>query len=307
MRKNMLQHRVVTACMMISCMAGCSHVQINYGEQEPRKSMVSAYRVTKTTKKAWDNTLYRSFPLYRKVLEADLKKYGVTKTAIGYCIFLVPPAVDLVILPFQALYDAVFTYKRVYTEQAVVSGRLVDEEGNPVPHAKLSVSGSAVTTDEAGNIAATVTYTGPYEPSGQITVKLDETAPDAIAAGYRDGAMIALTLPLQVRFSIQPAQSGSVITRDDSSVKEVKKSVGRDTVTAYWETVVSSGTAISVRRRNFFSQKNKTITAQEYAVVQVRKIQRQLLLLDIFDAENIFSIDPHGTEISFPPAGTRVP
>jgi hypothetical protein len=295
----MLNIKLLTACVIISLMVGCTSVQLRYAEKGQRKSVIANYSVTRKTKKAWDNTLYKSFPIYRIVLAEDMKKYGLTKTVIGYCIFLVPPIIDLTILPFQAIYDALFTYKREYTERMTVSGYIVDAQGNPMPNTKLNVSGTDIITDNSGGINKTLNYVGQYEPSGQIYLKMEDADWKTINDGYLQGDKRTVTLPLQIRYSINSSKKNGYrnkIVREDSEIEEIKNISIRDEIKTRWDTVSSSGNIISVRRQEFFSEKNKEITIQEYVTALLRKIQWGLFKLQLFDNEDIFSSTRNGDD-----------
>lgn len=152
----------IAVCLAVFCVTGCTSMQVRYSDQEQRRSVITDYQRGTRIKKGWDNTLYRCFPIYRTVAAADIKNHGVGRTVFGYGIFIVPPLVDLAILPFQVLYDAAFNYRREYVERVTVSGTVVDRQGVPRAGMAFTVSGAAVTTDDAGVFSKTIIYAGRY-------------------------------------------------------------------------------------------------------------------------------------------------
>lgn len=281
----------IALCLTISCTAACTSMQVRYSEQESRRSIITEYQRGTRIKKGWDNTLYRCFPIYRTVAATDIKKHGVARTVLGYGIFIVPPIVDLAILPFQVLYDAAFNYRREYVERVTVSGTIVDRQGAPRAGMALTVSGATVVTDNAGAFLKTISYAGRYEPSGQIDVVFDPKKWEAVKTAYDAGISTVVAVPCQVRFDIARLSGGAGGGREDFIIEETLTAEGRDLLTVQWEQTPPGGPVIVVAQQTIFSAKNRLLTVREHVDARLRRIRREGGKLDLFDGVDIFTME----------------
>jgi len=278
--------KIFISLVLALLLCGCSSVQVRYREKESRKSIISEYRVTKESKETWNTLQNSSFPIFRWCVLEDLgkKDYAggatvgqIVEGSVLYVIIVVFPAIDLTILPFQALYDGIFSHRTEYDAKLVISGKIVNEIGQPMPDKKLNLfvfqNSFSISPDNQGYINGTYEHSFQDMPANKITLEIGDINANDERNAFQKGNKITCLVPLQIRYDV--GTFGNAIERQDLIPDQQSNGANRDEIRTKWIPNSSQSNIISLKEDAFVSEKNREITKNEMLAENERRIQEE--------------------------------
>ncbi len=262
--KNFIILLLITIVLIFT---GCASIQERYAENNTRSSIVKEYTLTKNTYNSWNILKTKSFPAFKFCFSSDMGG--------GPLYFILPifPMYDLALLPFQTLYDGIFSYDSKYEAHLIISGQLVNEAEAPIVNRNFKVS----VLDREYNIYTnsqgyfTNSIPNLTESVREITCNFADINQEDLDNFYK-GVQVAQVMPFAVKYNVEITNSIGDIKRQDLITK-VKDNGTREILIDEWDEPASLGDVITLKRVILSSEKNLTVQKQEEAVAEAKRLE----------------------------------
>jgi hypothetical protein len=174
----------------------------------------------------------------------------------------------------------IFSYESKYETRFIISGKLIDTAGEPIPskNIKLSAFGSLydISTDEQGSYQVDESFTTYDEPNNkEVVLEISDIDEELFDRGKEEIAQMlplrgetkteqTVIVPLKVKYIIKFAYKKADIKKY-VLMPNIKKGEGnlRDKIIQTWESQEQTGDSIQLKELTIFSEKNLKITEQE--------------------------------------------
>lgn len=138
--------KIICLVVCFSVLNACSTKKVIFKyENNNNESIIKEYKITenKNTKVSYSNL----FPCFQNCLKNDTN-------LLIYFFSIVPVAFDIVIAPFQIIFDTIPKTSYTYTSYANIEGRIINSKGKPIENKNLFIQYDTLTntvvSDENG-------------------------------------------------------------------------------------------------------------------------------------------------------------
>ena len=129
--------KIICLVLCLSVLNACSTKKVIFKyESTDNDSIIKEYKITenKKTKVSYSNL----FPCFQGCLKTDTN-------LLVYFLAVVPVAFDLVIAPFQIIFDTIPKTSYTYTSYANIEGKIINSKEKPIENKNLSIQYNTLT------------------------------------------------------------------------------------------------------------------------------------------------------------------
>lgn len=271
--------KIICLVLCLSVLNACSTKKVIFKyESTGNDSIIKEYKITenKKTKVSYSNL----FPCFQNCLKTDTN-------LLIYFFSIVPVAFDIVIAPFQIIFDTIPKTSYTYSSYINIEGKIINNKGKPIENKNLSIQYDTLTntvvSDENGifktefDIQTEATKEKQNNFNNTITLNLENNYDiNELNNYFKEGQDVSVINPIKLTY-IYPFDNieKTIFSADDKNIKQ------------------SNVTIPTEKMKNNVILSKKIFFSQYYKEVEEKKEKIKIKAQKILEKSGFYNLDAY--------------